>query len=215
VSLDFAVIAAEFDTVDEALKACDAMRDDPGGDPPGGVVELIEDLDRIDAIGEESGFLSMWPVDSSALGAILCTRWSRWDSTIYTLLEMTKDRGLAVVDLPRRQVLDPRGRVDIEVSIANGTRLPYLTEQIVHDVMADQDYYGDHIVVQRAEDTYIQSLYQQGADCQVTYRAGGPDQHFQTLTTDRSLVPRLISAWVQYGPAADLLQAQHWQRLES
>lgn len=214
VSIDFAVIPAAFGTVDEALKACDAMYADPGGDPPSGVAELIEELDRIDAIGEESGFLSMWPVDSSALGAILCTRWPLWDRTIYTLLQMTKDRGLAMVDLQRRHVFDPRGHVDIEVTIANGTRLPYLTEQIVRDVMADQDYYGDYIVVERDEDTYVQSLYKHGEKCQVEYRAGGPDRHFQTLTTDRSLVPRLISAWVHYGPAADLLQAQHWRRLE-
>ena len=80
--------------------------------------------------------------------------------------------------------------------------------------MADQDYYGDHIVVERAENTYIQSLYKRGEDCQVEYRGGRPDHHFQTLTADRSLVPRLINAWVQYGPAADLLQAQHWHRLE-
>jgi hypothetical protein len=214
VTMDFAVMPADFDTVDEALHACDVMNRDPGGDPPAEVVEFIEELDRIDAIGEDSGFLSMWPVDSSALGAILCTRWPQWDRTIYTLLELTKDRGLAMVDLQRLQVFDPRGRVDIQVTIANGTRLPYLTEQIVYDVMADQDYYGDHIVAERAQDTYVQSLYRHGADCQVEYRAGGPDRHFQTLTTDRSLVPRLIAAWLQDGPAADLLQAQHWRRLE-
>ena len=106
VSMDFAVIPAQFDTVDEALKACDAVYDDPGGDPPAPVAELIEELDHIDAIGEENGFLSVWPVDSSALGAILCARWPQWDHTVYTLLHMTKDRGLAMVDLQRRQVFD-------------------------------------------------------------------------------------------------------------
>jgi hypothetical protein len=214
VSVDFAVIHTQFGTVDDALRTGDVMDDNPGGDPPAAVVDFIEELDRVDAIDEEYGFLSMWPVGSSALGAILCTRSSEWARTIYTLLEMTKDRGLALVDLQRLQVFDPRGRVDVEVAIANGTRLPYLTEDLVRDVLADQDFYGDYIIVKRAEDNFIQSLYERGEQCQVEYRAGDPHHQFQTLTTDRTLVPRLIWAWVQNGPDALLLQAQHWSRLE-
>lgn len=101
-----------------------------------------------------------------------------WARTIYSLLDMTKDRGLALVDLQHRQVFDPRGHIDIEVSIANGTKLPYLTEAIIRDVMADQDYYGDYIVVERSDHTYVQCLYGRGEECQVEYRAGRPDQHF-------------------------------------
>lgn len=214
VSIDFAVVPAVFDSTDEALKTCDAMYDDPDGAPPTAVIELIEELDRIDAMGEEKGFLSMWPVDSSTLGAILCTRWPEWTRTIYTLLQLTKDRGLALVDLQRQQVFDPRGHVDVEVTIANGTRLPYLSEQILVDVMADQEYYGNYIIAESAENTYVQALYKPGEQCQVEYRDGGADRHFQTLTTDRALVPRLISSWLKDGPGSELLRAQHWDRLE-
>lgn len=214
MSMDFAVIPAEFDTIDEALNACDAMYKDPEGEPPSGILDMIAELDRTDAIAEEGGFLSVWPVDSSAHGMILCTRWPESDRTIYTLLTMTKDRSLALVDLQRRQVFDPRGRTDVEVLIANGTKLPYLSEQIVLDVMDGQDYYGHYIIVERAENTYIQALYKPEEQCQVEYRDDSPDRHFQTLTADRSLVPRLIAAWLHDGPTADLLQAQQWQRLE-
>jgi hypothetical protein len=98
VSLDFAVIPAVFATLEEALESCNAIYDEPGGEPPARVVEMIDELDRMDAIGDD-GFLSMWPVDTSELGAALCTRWSEWDRTIYRLLEMTRHRGLALVDL--------------------------------------------------------------------------------------------------------------------
>ncbi len=213
MSIDFAVIPAVFTTVEEAIKASDAMFDEPRGNPPEQVVELIAELDRIDAIGED-GFLSMWPVSSSSRGAVLCTRWPEWQRTIYELLEMTRDRQLAMVDRQLQQVFDPRGRVDAEVMIANGTKLPYLTEQIVVDVMANQEHYGDYIIAEKAENDYIQSLYERGQPCQVEYRAGSADKHFQTFTSDRSLVPRLISAWLEHGPQAPLLQAQSWQRLE-
>ncbi|KIU38514.1 hypothetical protein AN916_22785 [Mycobacteroides immunogenum] len=214
MTMDFAVIPAEFNTREEALNACDAMYNEPEGEPPSAVLDMIAELDRTDAFAEEGGFLSMWPVDSSARGMVLCTRWPEWDRTIYTLLTMTKDRGLAMVDLQRRQVFDPRGRTDVEVLIANGTKLPYLSEQIVVDVMNDQDYYGDYIIAECAENTYVQALYKPGEQCQVEYRDGSPDRHFQTLTADRSLVPRLFAAWLHDGPTAGLLQAQQWQRLE-
>jgi hypothetical protein len=207
------VIPANFATVDEALKTCAAMYKGLEGVPPEPVADLIAELDRLDAIGE-NGFLSMWPVDAGGHGAILCTRWPEWDRTIHTLLEMTKERNLAMVDLQQRQVFDPRGCVDAEVMIANGTKLPYLTEQIIVDVMANQDHYGDYVIVERAENVYVQSLFERGAPCQVEHRAGSADQHFQTLTSDRTMVPRLIWAWLEQGPQAPLLQSQSWQRLE-
>jgi acetolactate synthase regulatory subunit len=178
VSLDYAIIAAQFHTVEEALRRCESMHNAPEGDPPPAVSDLVEELDRIDAISEESGFLAMWPVDSSALGAIVCTRTDQWPRTIRTVLDMTKDRGLAVVDLQMRQVFDPRGRIDAHATAANGITLPYLTEQILRDVMARQHHYGDHIVVERSDGHYIQALYQVGRCNAVEYRDGGPDRHY-------------------------------------
>jgi hypothetical protein len=214
VGMDFGVIAADFDSIDEALRRCAAIADTPDGDPPAGVVGLIDELDRIDAIREDGGFLSWWPLTPTPLGVGVSTRWQ--DHVVYTLLEMTKDRGLALVDLqpPQWQVFDPRGRVEVEVTLGNGTRLPYLTEQIVIDVMANQTWYGNYIVAEREQDTYVQSLYKFGEVIQVEYRAGHPDRHFQTLTDDRSLVPQLISAWLRDGPDAPQFAIQRWQRLE-
>ena len=214
MSLDYAVIPARFPTVSQALRICDAMNGDAIGDPPAEICDLIDELDHMNAIGEDHGFLSMWPVDASALGAILCTRYAESARTLHTLLDMTKERNLALVDLQLRQVFDPRGRVDVDVSVANGTRLPYLSKQIVRDVMDRQDVYGDYIIVERAESIFIQALYARGAQCCIEYRAGGPDRHFRTVTPDRTLVPRLIWAWLQHGPQADLLQDQQWEQLE-
>lgn len=209
--MDFAVIPADFDTVEQALETVDALGGE-SGDPPAAVDDLMAELDQTGA-AEDDGFLSLWPIDGSTSGAVLCTRWPQWDRTIYTLLKMTKPRGLALVDLQQRQVFDPRGSVDVAVSIANGTKLPHLSEQIVADVMARQSYYGDYLIIERAYDDYAQSLYKHGEPCQVEYRDGSPERHFQTLTIDRDLVPRPLWAWVQFGPDAELLREQRWQRL--
>lgn len=211
MSLDFAVIGVDFHTAEEALQRCDALYDEPG-DPPAAVAGLLEDLDRIDAFGDD-GFLSIWPADTGAHGVVLCTRWPQWDRSIHTLLGLTRDRGLAMVDVQQRQVFDPRGAATVDAVTANRTRLPYLTESIVRDVMDRQAHYGDHLVVETAPDTYIQSLYLSGVDCEVEYRDGSADRHFQTRTADRSLVPRLIAAWLRDGPHAGLLRAQRWERL--
>jgi hypothetical protein len=97
VSYDFAVLpAGSADTVEDAMPIYAAMCEGAQGDPPEQVVDLIEELDRRDEIGDD-GFLSMWPVDADAHGAVLCTR--RWNDLTYTILELTKDRGLAVLDV--------------------------------------------------------------------------------------------------------------------
>ena len=49
------------------------MCEGPEGDPPAQVIDLINELERRDEIGDD-GFLSVWPVDADARGAVLCTR---------------------------------------------------------------------------------------------------------------------------------------------
>jgi hypothetical protein len=112
----------------------------------------------------------VWPVSGCPLGTVLCTRWPTRDHTIYTLLEMTKDHDLAMVDLQLRQVFDLRGRVEATVTIANGTKLPYLTESIVRAVMAHQQHYGDYLIAGTSENTYMQALCE---DAQLPDRVPG------------------------------------------
>ena len=215
MSMDFAIIPADFSTTEEALAICDTFDDDEDdlGPLPAGVIELIKELDRIDAMAED-GFLSVWPDEGTSRGIILNTRWPEWVRTTYTLLDFTKDHRLALVDLQERQVFDPRDHVNVDVTLANGTKLPYLTEQIVIDVMARQATYGDYLIAARGENTYVQTLYQVGRLCAVEYRAGGPEQHFHMLTKDRALIPRLISAWLHDGAQAQLLRAQQWEPMK-
>jgi hypothetical protein len=212
VSYDFAVIATDgFEAAEEALQICDALFDDPGGDPPAAVVDLIDELERRDAIGDDDGFLSIWPVDANARGAVLCTR--RSHGTTYAMLELTKDRGLAVIDLQIRQLFDPRGRVEVHVSTGNATTLPYLTERILHDVMARQDWFGDQVVIKRGEQLYAQAAYALDTDCIVEYRDGGPDRQYRTTTSDRATVARMLWGWTIHGPSDAVLRTQEWDRV--
>jgi hypothetical protein len=120
----------------------------------------------------------VWPVSGCPLGTVLCTRWPKRDHTIYTLLEMTKDHDLAMVDLQLRQVFDLRGRVEATVTIANGTKLPYLTEPIVRAVMAHQQHYGDYLIAGTSENTYMQALCE---DAQPARSSTGPAAPTSTI----------------------------------
>jgi hypothetical protein len=44
-------------------------------------------------------------------------------STVHTLLNLTKDRGLAVVDMQREVVFNPRGRVDVDVGTQHARQI--------------------------------------------------------------------------------------------
>ncbi|ORW03450.1 MULTISPECIES: hypothetical protein [Mycobacterium] len=52
MSYDFAVIPVDsFETVEQALRICDAMYDEPQGRPSPQVVQLIDELERHDNTG--------------------------------------------------------------------------------------------------------------------------------------------------------------------
>lgn len=211
MSMDFAVVTtAAFDTASEARRISSLLDGEPGGHPPTAVLELLDDLDRIDAMGE-AGFLSIDPDVPNRDGLVLCTRWSTWLTTVHTLLNLTKDRGLAVVDMQRDVVFDPRGRVDVHVEMANRATFPYLTRSLIADLMDRQDHYGDHMVIERADQHFIQALYRPGRECVIEYRDGGPEHHFRTHVPDRTVTADLLWAWVQHGPTAELLNQQPWQ----
>lgn len=209
VSYDFAVIPVEsFTTADEALRICDPLYDDPGGSPPPALAELLDDLERGDAMGDD-GFLSVRPVDAGSVGAVLCTR--RYNDLTYAMLELTKDRGLAVVDVQTRQLFDPRGRVEVQVTLGGGAELPYLTTSILTDLLARPHHTEPWLVVARGEQHYVQAFFPLAADCVLEYRDGGPDYHYQAIIADRSVVAHALWDWTTRGP--DQTEGIEWTHI--
>ena len=163
MSYDFGVIPVDtVGNLEEAKRIYSAMCEGPEGDPPAQVIDLINELERRDEIGDD-GFLSVWPVDADARGAVLCTR--RWNDLTYTILDLTKHRGLAVLDVQIPRLYDPRGRVDVHVSLGGGTKLPYLTARILGDAIARPHWSDPYIVVRRAEQLFVQAFYPPDTEC--------------------------------------------------
>ena len=67
------ISTAAFDTASEARRISNLLNDEPRGNPPESVLELLDDLDRIDTMGE-AGFLSIEPDIPNRYGLVLCTR---------------------------------------------------------------------------------------------------------------------------------------------
>jgi hypothetical protein len=83
----------------------------------------------IAALGRADRLESMLPIGADVRGAVLCT--SRWNDQTHPMLELTKDRGLAAVDLQIEKLFDPRGRVNVDVSMGNQLTLCYLTGRLL------------------------------------------------------------------------------------
>ncbi|PBJ38737.1 hypothetical protein [Mycobacterium avium] len=210
MSYDFAVIPVDsFETVEQALRICDAMYDEPQGRPSPQVVQLIDELERHDNTGHD-GLVSMWPIDADARGALVCTR--AGCNNTYAMLNLTKDRGLAVVDVQVRRLYDPRSHVDVQVSLGDGTNLPYLTAPLLEDLIARPHRQYPWLVVARGDHWFIQAHFAPDADCVLEYRDGGPERHFGASTSDRAVVPTVIWQWVIEDPAWRV--ALCWQRAD-
>ncbi|MFQ6331235.1 hypothetical protein ACLMAL_34575 [Nocardia sp. CWNU-33] len=134
-------------------------------------------------------------------GAVVCTWWPSFTRNLRAVLELTKERGLAVVDPQARRLYDPRGRADVLVTVGDGTTLPYLTKELVEDLLADPpDPNNPFLVIERDEQYYVQTCLDSDGVYELEYRAGSEDEHFHVHTSDRSLVRDVVWAWSTDNP---------------
>lgn len=194
MSCDFAVFAADIASDRaSALAFYQAMCAENVGEPSPAVREVVTVLNRDYGVDRDDGFLSIDAV-GDARGAVVCTRWPTAAANLRTLLELTKDRDLALFDPQSGRLYNPRGKVDVNVTVGDGTTSPYLTEALLTDLLERPDPTNPYLIVERAENVYIQTYMQDGA-YDLEHRAGGPDRHFHVRTADRNLVHYIIGAW--------------------
>lgn len=157
MSSDFAIIAADFATVEDAWARSATLAAASTATAAGpGFADFSADLHSAHLCGHEA-FLSADPY-CAAGGIILRAQTRDIDRTIASLMLMTKDRGLAVLDLDHGCIYDPRDHIDLHAYTGLGLHLPYLTEQLLAQVLAHQDFYGDFLLIQRTPQYYIQAL---------------------------------------------------------
>jgi hypothetical protein len=102
------------------------------------------------------------------------------DGLLPVLLLLTMDRGVGVYDIQLSRLYDPRGHVEVEVTLGDDLMLPYLTPALLRDLVLRPfwpDPENPFFVVARAGEEYIQ-----------TYR--NPDGSYQLgVSRRRTRVP--------------------------
>jgi hypothetical protein len=161
-----------------------------------GAYELVDEQAEGSSVTDAQTLLSIVRAAESD-GAIVAARWPAFE-VLSRLLDVTKDRGLAVFDIEISRLYDPRARVDAQLFLPNEVKLPYVTRDVVHDLVSrpiwsdpDSLFFG----VERAEEEYIQTLINEDGSYELEHRDGGPDRHFAATIDDGDLVAHAIWSW--------------------
>ncbi|MFD0364946.1 hypothetical protein ACFQZZ_26210 [Nocardia sp. GCM10030253] len=208
VTCDFGVMSAdEIDTALDALERYERMCATPDSSAAAPVV-----LDLVDEINRNGGAVGFVAAVADSRGAVLRTWGPGRDQHLLTVLKLTKDRDLAVLDAQTGHLYDPRGRVDVHVTVGDGRSLPYLTTALLADLVvgaADPD--DPFLVVARDDETYIQTR-RCDAVYEIEHRAGSASEHFRAYAMLHTVVRDVIWAWTCGDPS--WTATVQWRRVD-
>ncbi|WP_405133896.1 hypothetical protein [Nocardia sp. NBC_01388] len=177
--------------VDAYLTAQDGA---PAANP---VAEMAAELDKRNAeLPEDDRFLSADAVDG-AIGAALFVS-SPYDAIGHVralLFELATPRGYAVYDPQLAWIIDPADSVPVTVSHGGAGEFPYLTSALAHRWVPELSAPGPYLIVESAEQFYIQIYRHEDGRYDVEYRDGSPDRHFTVRIDDPHTVADLIWSW--------------------
>ncbi|MEU6191515.1 hypothetical protein [Nocardia sp. NPDC047038] len=173
---------------------------------PPTIRDLVAEIERG---GAAVGFDA---VVADSRGAVLRTWGPGRGQQLYTVLDLTKDRDLAVLDVENGQLYDPRGHADVRVTVGDGRRLPYLTAPLLEDFMvATADPDDPFLLVARADETYIRMRRHEWM-YEMEYRAGSATENFRFYTVLYSVVRDVIWEWACGDPSWKV--AVQWRRVD-
>ncbi|WP_433195556.1 hypothetical protein ACQP1G_41715 [Nocardia sp. CA-107356] len=197
VTCEFAVVSAgAVDSALDALERYQQMCDYPNHSvAPPAVDDLVAEINRN---GGAVGFVA---TVADSRGAVLRTWGPNREQHLLAVLKLTKDRDLAVLDVETGHLYDPRGHVDVRVSVGDGRTIPYLTTALLEDfVVAAADPDDPFVVVSRADETYIQTRRHEWV-YEIEHRAGSAADHFRVYTLQHTVVRDVIWAWACGDPS--------------
>ncbi len=161
------------------------------------------------AIAELLGALDGSPVGhylaysrSTSRGALLDVDYPEC-GFLEALLILAKDHDLAVYDIELDRLYDPADCVNVDVLLPH-IRIPFLTRELLTDLVSHPawpDPDAPYVIVERADQDFIQAWLRDDGVYQFEYRDGGPESHFVVRTDDADLVVNTIWAWVSRDPA--------------
>lgn len=182
--------AGAVDSAAAAAKLVPSMRRGSRSEPPPAITEVLGALD-----GSPVGHY----IDECrhcSNGALLSVDYPEC-GLLEALLILAKDHDLAVYDIILKRLYDPTGSVEVDVSMP-GVRLPFLTRDLLSDLVASPqwpDPEAPYVIVDRAEQDFIQAWLDADGVYQVEYREGGPESHFEFRTEDAQRVVEVMWAW--------------------
>ncbi|NNH73271.1 hypothetical protein HLB23_26015 [Nocardia uniformis] len=162
------------------------------------VAEIASELNRRnEELPEEDGFLSVFPLGGIDHGSALHLA-SPYDAIGYVralLFELATPRGYAVYDPQLAWLFDPADRIAATVTHGGAGEFPYLTRELVDLWIPTLAEPGPYLIVERADQEYIQTYRHPDGRYALEYRDGSPDKHFVTELGDAAAVAELIWDW--------------------
>lgn len=200
MSYDFTVLIPELIGTHEQARALhDALCTEPDTAAiPDVVVRFMDELHKKYGYENdaETGFLSVAPIDGDVRGAVVPTWVGSIPENRAAMLELAREHGLGLYDPHRDRLYDPRGHVQIRVTLGDGWDVPYLSPGLLADLFAYPHPENPWLTVHGSKDQhFIQSYFPRDADVAVEYRHGGPDQHYRAFTSDRALAQHVLWGW--------------------
>lgn len=215
MSYDFTVLVPELiGTHHEAMALHDAMCQRPDPDVPEKVQRFVDELNARYGHDndEQSGFLSVAPLDGDARGVVVPTWALSVPQNRAAMLALTRDHGLGLYDPQRDRLYDPRGHIRITVQLGEGHLLPYLSPALLAELFDHPHRSEPWLIIERGDQHYMQSRFGPGTDVEVEHRNGGPDRHYRAVTGDRRLAQQVLWGWATESTPWE--SALHWEPMD-
>lgn len=144
---DLVVLPADGDpTPESAREQYEQMSDSVQPPDSPNVIAVAEKLNAGIGTGDD-GFLAI-EVEPDRRGVVVCIREPLADEGLFEVLDLTRERDLVVFDVGTNKLYNPRGRVDIHVTVGDGTTLPYMTRDLVQSLLGVGDH-GGYLIAQQ------------------------------------------------------------------
>jgi hypothetical protein len=201
--------AGSVNSVEEANDLVHAMAGGDGGQRPPAIQALVDGLPD----SAEMACLAEHSADSR--GVVIATSRPE-DGPLRYLLGLTMASGLAVYDIELFRLYDPRGRVEIDVSVGADEMLPYLTPALLRDLVLRPTWPSPDepfLIVERRDQEFVQVYREEDGTYQIEHRNGGPETHFWCRILESALVADVMWAWTsrdaRWRTAVEWSQSQH------
>jgi hypothetical protein len=179
------------------------------------VAAMAAELNKRNAeLPEDDHFLGTDSVGGAATGAVLHVP-CPYDAIGFVrrlLFAIATPLNYAVYDPQLAWLIDPAGRVPAIVTHGGAGEFPYLTKALADQWVSELAPPNPYLIVERADQVYIQTYRGESGAFTVEYRDGAPNKHFGTTVDDAPTVAALIWEWAIDDRTR--MQTLPWTRVE-